>query len=229
VMHGRAAQRTAAEATQVLGADMCLMRQLVERPVMADIRGDAFPDAVQTVIHLPGLRETLNVMLDQLDPMKHGGRLGLMARLLDESVDGVPQRRANKRCHQRRAAAQDRRLPRLLLVAHPAAAPDLARHGMERVHHERRQRHGHARAAFLPRTIHQHASFPFQAGEKVQAALMHAHDAVGRTRRHHACMRDAMRAQRAAHRRTAQPGPAVALRTTHHAVLRVRPVRVRFG
>jgi len=228
VMHGRAAEGFPAQAAQVLGADVRLPGELVEGPVVADVRSDFFPDAVQAVIDLPGLGETLDVMLHEFHPMKHGGGLGVVAGLLDEAFDGVPKRFSIKRRHQRRAAAEDGLLLRLLLVTHPAAAPGLAGNGMEGVHHEGRQRHGQARAAFLPRAIDKDASLSLQAGEEIQATLVHAHDAVGRARRHDTRVGDAVLRQRAADRRAAQPGTRVPLRGPHHTELRARTVRVRF-
>ena len=213
----------------MFGADTGVAGQFIEGPVVAHVVGHPFPQALETVVELPWLREVLHVAVNQFDPVKHRGRLGFAFVLGDQSLNGVPERRPIKRRHDGGTTGENSPLLGLLFVAHPAAFPVLTGYRAEGVGHEGRERNGSARTAFFPAPIHEDAAFAFQTGEKVGAALMNAHHFVGCPGDHHPGVADAVGSEGVANWCASNPRTAVRLVRSHDPILGVFTDDVGFG
>lgn len=228
-MHGSSTQSFATKPPQVLGADTGVTREFIERPVATHVIRDALPEPLEPVIELPWLGKVLHVAVNELDPVKHGGRLRLAFVLGDESFNGMPEGCSIEGGHHGRAAGEDCALLGLLFVTDPAAFPFVIRHGPKSIGHEGGQGHGGSGPAFLPPAIDEYPALALQAGQEVGAALVDAHDFVGGLRYHDARVADAVGGEGVANGCPPDPGSLVGLVGAHDPVLGVFSQDVGFG
>ena len=87
VVHGAAAKFATAEAAKVLGTEMAVACEPVERPGLAEPGGHMLPKVAETVVCLPGTGETQDVGMDELHPMTGGRGRGLASDFLIKAAD----------------------------------------------------------------------------------------------------------------------------------------------
>ena len=71
-----AAQLAAAEAAQMLGAEVAVGGEAIERPRLAEARCHIIPEVPEPVVCLPRSGKARHVGVNQLDPVRHGLRRG---------------------------------------------------------------------------------------------------------------------------------------------------------
>ena len=131
VVHGAAAEFAAAEAAQVLGAEVAAAGEEVERPRFAEARGDVLPQVAEAVVGLPRAGKALDVGVDDFDPVANRGGRVLAVDFVVEAEHGVAQGQRIEPGDGRRVSLDDGFLIGRLLIADPGDVPAMLRFAMK--------------------------------------------------------------------------------------------------
>lgn len=180
VMHRAAAQFTIAEPAQVFRTDMSDLSELFDIPFRVQVRSDLFPELGETVITLPGPGKSVDVIMNQFDPMMNGFRRAAAQAILVQSKDRVLQGLRAELREARRSRGNAGLLIWRFVKADPAKSPAPAFHRMKSVQHVRQKKKCRAGGDPLPLAIREHTSFTAETREEERSAQVCTHHAIGK-------------------------------------------------